>query len=222
MTIPLHVLPLALALAGAAGLRAFLPLFYLSVALHFNYFNPHQLNPHLSDYIDLVHSSGPMLTLGLLAAVELMIESIPLLSTAMEIPFLLLRMVMAMVTAFAVLPIKDFSGGVWCAGVVGFIGAIAILNLQVRNTVDEVDRLPSYLHFAASLLMAAICLAVVSISLQLPYVGLVILFPGTWLATLLTHTWKRKIEYKVQIKRMGPAPEMPEEFLKQQKGMQPP
>jgi hypothetical protein len=218
VSIPVHVLPLALALAGAAGLRAFMPLFYLCLAVHIGQFGAHQVNPQILDYLDLVHSDAVLIGLGAAMAAEVLIEKIPPVAAALDLPLLLLRIVAAIVTAFAVLPIRDFSTAFTVASIIGFIGAIAIINLQVRQVSSDVRRLPLYVHFAASLLMDGICLAVSSISLQLAYVGLVILYPGTWLATLFMHSWSRTVEQKVQVAALGPAPELPEEFLRRDPG----
>lgn len=222
MTVPIQLLPMALALAGASGLRAFLPLFYLSLALHYGLLQPQQVNVNLVEYLDLVNSKAVLVGLGVLALVEMAVEKVPALTDTFDVTLLVLRLVSAVVVALAVIPLPDLPQTIALAVLVGFVGAISIVNLQVRYRSADVEKLPLYVNFAASLLMDAICLAVVSIGLQMPYVGIVILYPGTWLVTLFIHTWKGTLERAAQLKGLNAAPEMPDDVLRRTRGSSPP
>lgn len=211
-SLPLHILPLVLALAGASGLRAFLPLFYLSLATRIGLYPISQISFQVRDYVDPT-SNGVLAVLGILALVEIAAEMVPRIAAMLDVPMLLLRIVSAICVSMMILPMKDLSALVTAAMVSGFIGAISVLNLQVRPHGDDVVRLPSYINFASALSLTAICLAVISISLQLPYVGLAILYPGTWLTTLVVHRWTRSVESRIDLASLPVAPEMPEEFL---------
>lgn len=210
-SLPIRILPLALALAGACGLRAFLPAFYLILAIRIGLFPGRLLNVNLPDFID-IHSQGLLIGLAALTAVEIIVEKFPAIATDIDVFLLLFRIVGAVGITFAVLPTRDLPTAFSTSLLIGAIGVISIINLQVRHNADDVVHLPAYLNFVASFAIDAICLAVVSIGLQLPYVGLVILYPGTWICTIALSKWTRYVQQQALLNAMPSAPEMPEAF----------
>ncbi len=211
MSIPIHTLAMALAVAGACGLRSFLPLCYMCAALRGGMIAWHGVNPLARD---LLSADSTLLALTVLCGLELMLEKSPRAVTAFDLPMLALRFLAAIAVSFVLLPGHEFGGSLSASTLVGAIGAISVMNLQVRQHESDVLHLPVYVNFASSLLIDGVCLASAAIAFAQPYAGLVTLYLGTWTATLLVRTWSARYQRKLTLRNLPDAPELPEEFLR--------
>jgi len=210
MTLPVHLLALAAALAGVAGLRAFVPLFFLCHALRLDLIGPRQVNPNLLQFSNDTEATSTYAMLGFLALAEICIQKIPAVLRYFDLPFLLLRAVSAVISAFAVLPIADFGTGLTAAIVLGAIGAIPIMNLHASQHYEGHG--PQTIQTTASMLVDGLSFGVCSIALQLPYVGLGALHVGMWLIIAFTNMWRRRQVHSDTVQGLVAPPELPENW----------
>jgi hypothetical protein len=208
----LRALALCIALAGAAGLRAFIPLFYLAVAVHLHLFPARALNHQFTQYVDIAHSDPVFYVLGLLALAEILVEKIVLWTELIDLPLLMLRVLAAVVVAFAVVPIRDLGTAVTAAIMTGAIGAVPIVNLHARQHLHDAIRLPGYVSFASSLLLDAVSLLVAALALQDPYVAAALLHPLCWLAAVMLNRWRNTHFERIVSNNMPQAPELPPDW----------
>lgn len=190
-------------------MRAFLPLFYLSAALHYGLISKHAINPHFLAYVNIVSSDSTFYLLLALAVVEVLLEKSVALDEALDLPLLLCRIVCAVAISFAVITIRDLETAVATGIVTGIMGALPIINLQVKQHSEDAARLPGYVNFASSLLVDSIALIVSAMAIQMPYAGLVILHPAAWLSAVFLGHWRSKLTHHKSMTSLPPPPEFP-------------
>lgn len=209
---------MCVALAGACGLRAFLPLFYFCVAVRTGLFSRSSVNPQLLDIVDVEHSTVLLVALGSLALLEMAAEKILKVAEKLELLFLLCRLLAGIILAFAVVRLRDLGLEITAAMVTGVIGVVPVLNLQVRENASDGARLPGHVLVCSSLMLDAICLLVVAVALQAPYVALGILYVATWVGSYMVGQWKLRLREEANLRALPTAPELPPDWIGSRSG----
>ncbi len=214
---PIHILATALALAGGAGLRAFVPIFFLWHALRIDLITDRDLNPHVLSYLGQIDSPGAFTLLLLLCLGEMGLMKVPVLAHVLDLPFLLLRIVAAVVAAFVIMPIQDFGTGLTAAIVLGTMGALPIINLQASQISEETGAVPRVVHLTGSTLTDGIALGACSIALQMPYLGLAFVHVAMWMVLAFVSAWRRRSAHQLTMQTIASAPELPEDWHEHRK-----
>lgn len=208
MEISISTIALALALSGAAGLRGFVPLFFLSHALRLDLISAHHVNANILPYIN--GETGTYSLLGLLTLLEIALQKVPQIARMLDLPFLLLRLLAAVASAFAVIAVPDFGTALTAAIVLGAIGALPIMNLQAQQA-EEGQSTPGFIHLTATTLTDGFALGACSLSLQMPYLGLLFLHVAMWLTIAFERRWRKREDHPAHNVAMAmAAPQLPE------------
>lgn len=129
----LFALCLAVGLGACAGLRAFLPLFLLGLAVRMQF----PLVADASEQALWLATDLALIAFGILAALECLLDMVPVLDNTMAIPYFGLRPLAGVFCAFSVL---DFDAGpFWFAVVISvLIGALVSLPVHTTSTTVRV------------------------------------------------------------------------------------
>ena len=176
------------------------------------------MNPQLLDIVDVEHSMVLLVALGALALFEIVTEKVLKMAERLELLFLLCRLLAGIILAFAVVRLHDLGSEITAAMVLGVIGVVPMLNLQVRENAFDGARLPGHVHVCSSFMLDGICLLVVAVGLQAPYVALGILYVATWVGSYMVGQWKLKLREEANLRALPIAPELPPDWIGSRSG----
>lgn len=193
--------PTAVALAGAAGLRAAVPILFISLSYRQGWLARPPATSIQAPYAAVVASDVIFGILCVALLVEVLMDKWVQVSALLDLPLLLLRPLAATLGPFLLLGTQDpMQTVIWSLGA-GALGVLPVLYLMGGTVQRSFGWRPEMLQWA-SLSRDFISAFTVALSLKYPLPALAVLYLVTWVAGRMTRLAQLRVEAAEEEERL--------------------